>query len=409
MARFAYHAIDPKGAERRGAIEAASEAVARDKLTAREWFVVTISADAVTSARRAATSTSGIAWFATKLSAKQLALFTRQLSSLMVVSPLEETLRTIARQTEKPKAQGILSNVHAGITEGLPLAEAMRREEPSFPPIYRAMIAAGENSGSLPQIADRLADMLEKQAMVRGKIIAALAYPIVLSLVAIAVVTGLMISVVPRVVEQFDNAARQLPMLTRVVIGISQFVSAWWWALLLLMALGVLGFVRALRQPAFKLRFDGGLLRIPFIGKLIRDVHAASLARTLATMIEARLPLVDGLRLATRTVSNAVQAQSLAGISEKVRAGGSLSTALREAGTFPPLLVYLAASGEAAGQLGTMLERAADYLEREFEAFTAAMMALLEPAIIVLMGTAVALIILAILLPILQLQNLTGL
>jgi general secretion pathway protein F len=126
-------------------------------------------------------------------------------------------------------------------------------------------------------------------------------------------------------------------------------------------------------------------------------------------MIEARLPLVDGLRLATRTVSNAVQAQSLAGISEKVRAGGSLSTALREAGTFPPLLVYLAASGEAAGQLGVMLERAADYLEREFEAFTAAAMALLEPAIIVVMGTAVALIILAILLPILQLQNLTGL
>ncbi|WP_298284763.1 type II secretion system inner membrane protein GspF [Novosphingobium sp.] len=409
MARFAYHAIDPKGDERRGAIEAPSEAVAREKLTKREFYVVSISADAATSARRAATSTSGIAWFAAKLSAKQLALFTRQLSSLMVVSPLEETLRTIARQTEKPKAQAILSNVHAGVTEGLPLAEAMRREEPSFPPIYRAMIAAGENSGSLPAIADRLADMLEKQAQVRGKIIAALAYPIVLSLVAIAVVVGLMVSVVPRVVEQFDNAARQLPMLTRVVIGISQFLSTWWWALLLLLALGVLGFVRGLRQPAFKLRFDAALLRLPFVGKLIRDVHAASLARTLATMIEARLPLVDGLRLSTRTVSNAVQAQSLAGISEKVRAGGSLSTALREAGTFPPLLVYLAASGEAAGQLGPMLERAADYLEREFEAFTAAAMALLEPAIIVVMGTAVALIILAILLPILQLQNLTGL
>ncbi|OYW48547.1 MAG: type II secretion system protein GspF [Novosphingobium sp. 28-62-57] len=409
MARFAYHAIDPKGDERCGAIEAPSEAVAREKLTKREFYVVSISADAATSARRAATSTSGIAWFAAKLSAKQLALFTRQLSSLMVVSPLEETLRTIARQTEKPKAQAILSNVHAGVTEGLPLAEAMRREEPSFPPIYRAMIAAGENSGSLPAIADRLADMLEKQAQVRGKIIAALAYPIVLSLVAIAVVVGLMVSVVPRVVEQFDNAARQLPMLTRVVIGISQFLSTWWWALLLLLALGVLGFVRGLRQPAFKLRFDAALLRLPFVGKLIRDVHAASLARTLATMIEARLPLVDGLRLSTRTVSNAVQAQSLAGISEKVRAGGSLSTALREAGTFPPLLVYLAASGEAAGQLGPMLERAADYLEREFEAFTAAAMALLEPAIIVVMGTAVALIILAILLPILQLQNLTGL
>lgn len=409
MARFAYHAIDPKGTERRGAIEAATEAAAREKLLGREWFVVNVSADAATSVRRAVAGTGGNGLFATRLSAKQLALFTRQLASLMVVSPLEETLRTIARQTEKPKARAILGNVHAGIVEGIPLAEAMRREEPSFPPIYRAMIAAGENSGSLPAIANRLADMLERQAQVRGKIIAALAYPIVLSLVAIGVVTGLMISVVPRVVEQFDNASRQLPMLTRVVIGISQFLSTWWWALLAAMALGLLGFVRSLRNPAFKLRFDAGLLRLPFIGKLIRDVHAASLARTLATMIEARLPLVDGLRLSTRTVSNAVQAQALAGISEKVRAGGSLSTALREAGTFPPLLVYLAASGEAAGQLGPMLERAADYLEREFEAFTAAAMALLEPAIIVVMGTAVALIILAILLPILQLQNLTGL
>ena len=409
MARFAYHAIDPKGTERRGAIEAATDAAARDKLVARQWLVVSINPDAAVSSRNAASSTSGIALFAPKLSAKQLALFTRQLASLMVVSPLEETLRTIARQTEKPKAQAILTNVHAGIVEGLPLAEAMRREEPSFPPIFRAMIAAGENSGSLPAIANRLADMLERQAQVRGKIIAALAYPIVLSLVAIAVVIGLMVSVVPRVVEQFDNASRQLPMLTRLVIGISQFLSTWWWALLALLALAIAGFIRALQRPAFKLRFDGFLLRLPFIGKLIRDVHAAALARTLATMIEARLPLVDGLRLATRTVSNAVQANALAGISEKVRAGGSLSTSLREAGTFPPLLVYLAASGEAAGQLGAMLERAADYLEREFEAFTAAAMALLEPAIIVVMGTVVALIILAILLPILQLQNLTGL
>lgn len=409
MARFAYHAIDPKGAERRGAIEAGAHDEAMEKLVRRQWHVVSLRPDAAASARRAADSTSGIALFAPRLNAKQLALFTRQLASLMVVSPLEETLRTISRQTEKPKAQAILSNVHAGVVEGLPLAEAMRREEPSFPPIFRAMIAAGENSGSLPTIANRLADLLEKQAQVRGRIIAALAYPVVLSLVAIAVVTGLMVSVVPRVVEQFDNASRQLPLLTRVVIGISQFLSQWWLALLAVVALAVFAFVRGLRKPAFKLRVDAFVLRLPFIGKLIRDVHAAGLARTLATMIEARLPLVDGLKLSTRTVSNAVQAGALATISEKVRAGGSLSTALREAGTFPPLLVYLSASGEAAGQLGPMLERAADYLEREFEAFTSAAMALLEPAIIVVMGTVVALIILAILLPILQLQNLTGL
>ena len=409
MPRFAYLAVDPKGAERRGAIEAPGEAQAYERLTARQWHVVRLGPDAAASARRAAVTTNGLAMFASRLSAKQLSLFTRQLASLMMVSPLEESLRTISRQTEKPRARAILANVHAGIVEGLPLAEAMRREEPSFPPIYRAMIAAGENSGSLPSIANRLADLLERQAQVRSKILSALAYPIVLTLVAISVVTGLMINVVPRIVEQFDNASAQLPTLTRVVIAISRFLSDWWWALLAAIALAVVLFVRSLRNPAVRLRFDTFLLRLPFVGRLIRDVHAASLARTLATMIEARLPLVDGLRLAARTVSNSVQRRALETIVEKVRAGGSLSTALREAGTFPPLLVYLAASGEAAGQLGQMLERAADYLEREFESFTSAALALLEPAIIIVMGAAVATIILAILLPILQLQNLTGL
>ncbi|MCH7629543.1 MAG: type II secretion system inner membrane protein GspF [Proteobacteria bacterium] len=409
MARFAYHAIDPKGQEKRGAVEAADEGAAAAKLAQRQWHVLALHADSAASARHAATTTSGLSWFAPRLSAKQLALFTRQLASLMLVTPLEESLRTIARQTEKDRARAILGNVHAGVVEGLPLAEAMRREEASFPPVYRAMVAAGENSGSLPSIALRLADLLERQAAVRAKILAALAYPIVLSLVALAVVSGLMISVVPRVVEQFDNASRQLPLLTRAVIAVSQVLAGWWWAIALALALGIAGFVRALRDPAFRLRVDTMVLRLPFAGRLVRDLHAASLARTLATMIEARLPLVDGLRLATRTVSNTVQRAALSAITEKVRAGGSLSTGLRDAGTFPPLLVYLAASGEAAGQLALMLERAADYLEREFESFTAAAMALLEPAIIVVMGVVVALIILAILLPILQLQNLTGL
>ncbi|MCW1384029.1 type II secretion system inner membrane protein GspF [Novosphingobium sp. KCTC 2891] len=413
MARFAYHAIDPKGLERRGAVEAGDERQAAEKLAARQWHIVALAPDVAASARRAASGTAQGggrgSLFAPRLSAKQLALFTRQIASLMLVSPLEESLRTIARQTEKPRARAILGNVHAGIVEGLPLAEAMRREEPSFPPVYRAMIAAGENSGSLPAIANRLADLLERQAAVRAKILAALAYPVVLSFVAIAVVAGLMISVVPRVVEQFDNASRQLPWLTRGVIAVSQVLAGWWWAILLALLAATFGFARALRDPGFRLRVDRAVLGLPFVGRLVRDVHAAALARTLATMIEARLPLVDGLRLATRTVSNSVQRNALARITEQVRAGGSLSTALREAGTFPPLLVYLAASGEAAGQLGLMLERAADYLEREFESFTATAMALLEPAIIVVMGAVVALIILAILLPILQLQNLTGL
>jgi general secretion pathway protein F len=408
MPRWAYLAVDPQGRERRGAVEAASTGAAREALAKKRWHVLSVEEK---SAAAAPVKAGGfnLPLMGRKLTTKQLSLFTRQLASLMMVSPLEEALRTISRQTEKDKARAILSNVHAGIVEGQPLAEALRREEASFPPVYRAMIAAGENSGSLPSIAERLADSLESQAEIRGKIIAALAYPVILSLVAVAVVTGLMVSVVPRVVEQFDNASRQLPLLTRIVIVVSEFLSAWWWVLALLIALAILGFLRALKNPAFKLRFDATLLKTPFVGKLIRDMHAAALARTLSAMIAARLPLVDGLRLASRTVHNSVQRRALEGITEKVRAGTSLSTAMREAGTFPPLLVYLAASGEAAGQLGPMLERAGEYLEREFASFTAAAMALLEPAIIILMGAVVATIILAILLPILQLQELTGL
>ncbi|GGD69233.1 type II secretion system inner membrane protein GspF [Croceicoccus mobilis] len=408
MARYAYLAVDPQGRERRGAVDAASVPAAREQLAKRRWHVLSVD-EKLGAALPAAKGGIHLPSFKRKLRPKQLALFTRQLSSLMMVSPLEEALRTISRQTEKEKARAILTNVHAGIVEGLPLADALRREEASFPPVYRAMIAAGENSGSLPSIAERLADSLEKSAEVRGKIIAALAYPIILSLVAVAVVTGLMVSVVPRVVEQFDNASRQLPLLTRIVIVLSDFLSAWWWALGLVIALAILAFLRALKNPGFKYRFDALMLKTPFVGKLIRDMHAAALARTLSSMIAARLPLVDGLRLASRTVHNSVQRQALEQITEKVRAGTSLSTAMREAGTFPPLLVYLASSGEAAGQLGPMLERAGEYLEREFASFTAAAMALLEPAIIILMGAVVATIILAILLPILQLQELTGL
>lgn len=403
MADFDYTVIDANGRDKIGTIKGASEHSVAQQLKARGMYVVRVQ-PAAAKAQRA-----GLSFGGPKLGTKKLTLFTRQLSSLMRVSPLEETLRTIARQDEKPRDRAILEHVHAGLVEGQTLAEAMRREEKSFPAVYRAMVSAGESSGSLPDIAERLAGLLERQAEVRGKIISALAYPIILALVALAVVTALMISVVPRVVEQFDNAARQLPLITRIVIGISQFLANWWWAIIIIFALAGLGLWRAMKNPRFRYRFDGMMLRLPFVGKLIRDVHAARLARTLSTMVSSRLPLLEGLKLTSRTVRNSVLRESMDQIVERIRAGSSLSAGLRQAGYFPPLLVYLTASGEGAGQLDLMLERAAEYLEREFENFTSTAMALLEPAIIVIMGGMVAIIILSILLPILQLQNLTGL
>lgn len=405
MPDYRYVAIDPQGRERKGRLTAANDDAARADLVRRKFHIVAVEA----AGSKPAAGRSLFAFRRTRLSAKELALFTRQLATLAEVAPLEEALRTLTRQSEAESARVVVGDVHAGLLEGRRLADAMARQPGSFPPLYRAMVAAGETTGSLTTILARLADLLERQAEVRGKLIAALAYPIVLAFVAIGVVAALMIFVVPRVVEQFTDSGQQLPFLTRAVIAISSFAANWWWLVALLFAAAVFGWVTAMRRPAFKARVDARLLRLPLLGRLLRDLHAARFARTLSTMVSSRLPLVEGLRLTVPTIRNAALAGATATIVDQVRAGGGLSAALRDAGVFPPLLVYMTASGESAGRLEQMLERAADYLEREFDRFTAASMALLEPVIIVVMGSCVALIILAILLPILQLQNLAGL
>jgi general secretion pathway protein F len=403
MPDYVWVAIDPKGREAKGHISAADEAAARRTLNDRRLHIVSL-----TSGKPASPGLLAALRRGRPLSAKQLALFTRQLATLSEVAPLEESLRTLMRQSEGEGPRRIIGAVHAGLVEGRPLADAMAREAKSFPPLYRAMVAAGEQTGALATILARLSQLLERQAEVRGKLIAALAYPIVLAVVAIGVVAALMIFVVPRVVEQFADTGAQLPFLTRAVIGLSEFLAGWWWLLLILAAAMVAVMGQLLRNPAIRRRFDARLLGLPLIGRLLRDLNAARFARTLATMVGSRLPLVEGLRLTVPTIRNTALAGATATLVEQVRAGGSLSAALRDAGVFPPLLVYMTASGESAGRLEVMLERAADYLEREFDRFTAASMALLEPVIIVIMGSCVALIILSILLPILQLQSLTG-
>lgn len=407
MPEYAYSAIDPKGREKTGRLTAASDDAARAKLTERNFYVVKMEAAQGKQGKQSKEST-GL-FGPKKLTSKELTLFTRQLSSLVQVSPLEEALRLIGNQNEKPHVQQRIATVHGGVIEGQRLSEAMRREPKSFPPLYRAMIAAGESSGTLPDITERLADLLERQAELRGKLIGTLAYPIVLALVSIIVVALLMIAVVPKVVEQFDDVNQQLPMVTRIVIGISSFLADWWWAIAILIGLAALIGWRTLKEPQIKYRFDGFLLRLPFFGRLLRDLHAARLARTLSTMVASRLPIIEGLKLTTNTINNSVLRKASEDMVEAIRGGGSLSTALKNSGVFPPMLVYMTSSGEASGQLDDMLARAAGYLEREFDNFSSTALSLLEPLIIVGLGGLVAVVILAILLPILQLQNLAGL
>ncbi|HEX4693971.1 type II secretion system inner membrane protein GspF [Sphingomonas sp.] len=407
MADFHYIAIDTGGREKKGHIAAASIDAARDALDRRRMYVVRIDAGA-----RAPPKSRGLLNLeigaGKRMNGQALTLFTRQLATLNRVAPLEESLRTIVRQTEQEAVRRVVEAVHAGVVEGRRLSEAMAREPKSFPPLYRAMVAAGEGSGTLPTILDRLAILLERQAEIRGKVITALAYPSVLAIVAVLVVTSLMIFVVPQVVEQFDTVGQQLPFLTRAVMAVSWVMARYWWLIAVLAAGAAVAFWRAMKSPRFKLAFDTWLLRLPFLGRLIRDLHAARMARTLGTMVASRLPLLDGLALTAGTIHNLRLRGATEEIVDSIRGGGSLSAAMRRSDVFPPLLTYMAASGEASGRLDEMLERAADYLEREFDRFTATALSLLEPIIIVVMGGIVATIVLSILLPILQLETLAG-
>ncbi|WP_426267092.1 type II secretion system inner membrane protein GspF [Sphingomonas sp. LHG3443-2] len=409
MPSFAYLAIDPRGREQQGRLSAPSREEAQGQLAKRRLHVLRLAEAQEGAAPTPAAAGITLPWRrGERLRFKDLTLFTRQLATLTQVSPIEESLRTISRQSDRPEVRGIVTRVADAVVEGRRLADALAREPRSFPPLYRAMVAAGESSGSLPDILERQSVLLERQAAMRSKLLSALAYPAVLTLVALAVVAALMIAVVPRVVEQFDNVGQQLPLLTRIIIALSSFMANWWWLLLLLIG-GCLALLSvALQRPDSRLVIDRFVLRVPFVGRLIRDLHAASMARTLSTMIGSRLPLIEGLRLTSETVNNRALRAATEGLVEAIRRGGSLSGALGRAGVFPPLLVYLAASGESAGRLELMLARAADYLEREFDAFTATALALLEPLIIVVLGVIVATIVLAILLPILQLQSLVG-
>ncbi|MEX6724634.1 type II secretion system inner membrane protein GspF [Parapedomonas caeni] len=405
MSAFDYLALDASGRECRGDVAAATEEQARALLLQRQLLPLRVQ-------RRMDGKAGGgedaarPAWqWRRHLSTKELTLFTRQLATLIAVSPLEEALRSIASQADRPHVAATLWRVHAGVVEGRRLADAMAIEPRSFPALYRAMVAAGEGSGAMTEILERLADLQERQALVRGKVMTALAYPAMLTLTAGAIIIGLMTYVIPKVVEQFTQMGQTLPLLTRMVIGAADFLTDHGPALLLGILFGAIGFGRAMRNETVHARVDRWLLGLPLLGRLQRDLHAARLARTLSTMIDNGMPLLDGLAITGRTVRNRVLRAATLQIVDSVREGGSLSAAMRRGGLFPPLLVHMTASGETSGQLATMLARAADYLEREFDAYTSAALSLLEPAIIILMGGVIGTIVLSILLPILQLNT----
>lgn len=396
MPTFEYIALDDQGRNRTGSVAAASQLEAREQLERQHLVPVRLEA----SAGRREASLQG------RFGMRDLAMFTRQLSTLAAGVPLEEALRTIGAQSERRGVRRVVMATHAQVLEGLRLADAMALQGKAFPPLYCAMVAAGERSGALPGILESLAELLERQQQLRSKLVGALVYPITLALTAVVVVIALMAFVVPKVVEQFDSMGRELPLLTRAMIGISDAMTQWGWLALLLGGAGALIGMQMLRREEYRLRADTLLLRLPLVGRVIRDMHAARMARTLAVMLSSGLPLLEGLSVTARTVGNLALRAATRSMVVALDGGGSLSAAMKHAGVFPPTLLYMAGSGESSGRLGPMLERGADYLERELDTFSSATLSLLEPAIIVTLGGVVAMVVLSILLPILQFNSL---
>ncbi len=400
MAAFEYQAIDGDGRTRKGVISADSQKAARRELRRQALVPVKLSPtrEASGKASRAASRR--------KLKPAELVLLTRQLAMLIASgTPVEQAVAAVGGSAESAASKSVMASVRAGVVEGRSLSDAMRGEQKSFPSLFRSVVAAGEEAGALGAVLERLAVHLEKSQAMRRKTIGALIYPAILAIVALAVIIALLIFVVPRVVEQFDTMNQSLPPLTTAMIGLSDFLQNWGLVLAGLLVVAGLVFQRLNQQPAVRRRVDRAVLGLPVIGKVLRSVGAARFARTFATLSASGAPVLDSLKAARETTPNLVLRDAVDQVIVAVHEGGSLSGAMARSGAFPPLVVHMAASGEASGDLATMFNKGADYLEDDFESTTAMALGVLEPMITVVMGGLVMLIILAIMLPILQLNT----
>lgn len=396
MPTYAYQALDQAGRVRKASLQAENERHARQLLREQGLFARQLQLQQPRARRPRGQ----------RLSHAQLYELTRQLATLCSAGiALVDALATLERQLAQPALRNLLVAVRGALGEGHSLAQSLRRQGGLFDELYCALVEAGERSGKLAPVLERLAEHLEQVQRQRHKARTALIYPAVLMLVSIAVVIGLMTFVVPKLTEQFSHTGQTLPLVTRVLIGISDaLVLAGPW-LLSLALLGGAGAAWLLRKPYWRLRRDRSLLRWPKLGDLLAVLESARLARSLAILCGSGVPLLEALQVATATVGNREVHRALQGVREQVEGGVSLHRALSGAGHFPPLLLNMVASGEASGTLPDMLERVADNQERGFTRQVDTLMALFEPLMILLMGAVVLFIVLAVLLPIMQLNQ----
>lgn len=409
MGAFEYQAMDDRGKQRRGVLEGDTARQVRQKLREQGWIPLEVGEVA----QEARSATPGKPALRLRrgagASAVELALITRQLATLVGSGlPLEEALQAVAQQSEKPRLKNMMTAVRSKVMEGHSLAEGLAGFPRAFSEMYRATVAAGEQTGHLEQVLERLADYTESRQHMRQKIQLALFYPAGLLIVAVSVVVLLLTYVVPKVVEVFDDIGQELPTLTTTMIAISDFLRNHGIWLIIGLVLLIMAFGYGMRSPAFRRRVHAATLHIPLVGRLNRGVNAGRFARTFAILAGSGVPILEALRISAQVISNLPMRDAVEDAASRVREGTGISKALERSGQFPPMMLHLITSGEASGRLESMLERAAANQEREIESTIASLLAIFEPVLILVMGTVVLTIVMAILMPIFQLNQLVG-
>lgn len=407
MAAFDFVALDGNGREKKGVLEADTARLARTQLRSQNLTPLEISESS--SKAKLTNASNSKSNFRGSISTTELSLITRQIATLTGSgTPLEEALTAVSKQTEKQKIKSLVLSVRSKVLEGHSFAAALSDYPKVFPEIYRATVAAGEQSGHLDGVLERLAEYLENRQATQATVKKALIYPSMLVVASIGIVAFLLGYVVPQVVQVFDNMNQELPVLTTTMLALSAFVREWGLILILTLVVLIILYKRAMVNEGFKGRVHGFMLRVPIIGKLVRGFNASQFARTLSILSASGVPVLEALDIASQVISNRPMRKAVDTAAAQVREGAKLSGSLEKTGYFPPMMLHLLASGEESGKLDTMLEKAATHQEREVDSLISIFLGLFEPVIILIMGGAVLAIVLAILLPIFEMNQLVG-